>query len=132
MSRAHIAAIMALVPSGIGKHDSEVTAANPPMPYVVVRAPGLRDDVQLTINGRQYIRDYIHVTYVGATVEQARWCQEKVRPNLNRAKTSITGWRGRLTLIATTPLDVDREVSLPGTGHPAYVVDTFRYTAQPV
>lgn len=132
MSRALVSAIRGLVPAGIATYDTDVTDANPPFPYVLVTAPGVNDRVQVTLGQARFIRDYVNVTCVGETVEQARWCMERVRPALDEATVELPGALAVMRFRHGQPVSVDRSVRLAGGAHPAYAVDLYAVVGQPV
>ncbi|WP_062077685.1 hypothetical protein [Demequina globuliformis] len=132
MTQAHIDGILALLTdAGITAYDTEAEES-PSFPYVVVAAPSFTriaasiDDVP-----RDFHEPSVKVTGAGTGREQARWVQEKAYAALDRKSPIVTGYRTDIRRTATGILAADREVTLPGSGHPIYATDTYLYRATP-
>lgn len=121
---------MALTPSGIVAHDTDVTES-PTYPYALFTAPEFPEESDVMSDAVSDVRGFFQVTAVGETVEQARWCQAKMRAALDKAVPTVTGFSARIKFSAPGVFTVDRDITLDDLSHPAYSVDTYRYDATP-
>lgn len=144
MSRAHLAAIAALVPAGIDRYDTSADRPdyNPtnwastwnatqkaawtlPDRYVVLTAPNMRRQALTLDDVPRDVRDYLRVTAVGVTASQARWVQEQIFAAFDRKKVTLTGFGGTLRHSTADVFAKDDSI----TPFRYYAVDTYKYRA---
>ena len=117
---------MALTPAAITAYDTDVPGA-PTFPYWVFTSPTLAQHSEV-LSGAENVDDYFQCTAVGQDVDQARWCQEKMRFALSKASPTVAGYVTEISRPTSGITAVDRDVPEP---HPVYSVDTYRYRANP-
>lgn len=132
MIAALYAAVKARVESrGVTAHVVTVATPAPGYPYVILW--GLRavpEDSTLAADG-DVVADRLAVTSVGSTVAACLTVQQLVRDELDGAVLAVDGRTvDELRLVESRPADVDRDVTIPGTGHPAFAVDFYALSSQ--
>ena len=102
----------------------------PDDPYAVLWGD-LGDEVaESLVDDPDEFRIRFRVTYVGLRWDQMAWVASKVRPALNRAVPSVSGWLcGGLRQSSLMDLQTDYQVTLADSSHPVFAVDEFALVA---
>lgn len=129
---AHIAAVKALLaPLGYAVYYVDVPEA-PTLPYVLLWGTGGTPGPERPLSGPTDLTDRLGVTCVAGTPEGVLIVAARVRGVLDGAEPTVTGRRAWLHLWDSRAVQVDRDVTFPGTNrHPAYGVDLYRLTSAP-
>lgn len=131
--RAHIDAIMAmLAPLGHAVYFVDVPDL-PAMPYILVWSSAGTPGREVPLcDERTDLDTQIGVTSVAATPLGALTLSASVRALLDGSEPVTPGRSARLDLADSRPVDVDRQVTIPGSDrHPAYGVDLYRLRSTP-
>ena len=126
--RSHIAAEV-----GCGTYFTEVDDEQPTFPYVLLwtTAGSLESN---TLDGSRDLWDRLGVTMVHTTANNVLVLSQKVR-------TALTGFTPRSDTwlveelrppFDSQPIDRDRDVAVPGVGHPFFAVDLYRLAGTPL
>lgn len=119
-----------LAPLGVPVHVQDATGT---LTYPYVLLWGLRGVPAVTAlsGARGDLDERLGVTSVGATVAGCLVMQARVRAALDGAVPVVSGRVcDQLRLVDARAVDVDRDVSVPGTGHPAFAVDVYALSSQ--
>ena len=98
----------------------------PSFPYVLVWASPGREVTSSLSGDDDHISDIIGLTYVAELPESVLDLAAVVRPLVRRARLDLGGFVAWLRPHDSQPVDMDRSVSLPGGGNPAFAVDLLR------
>lgn len=124
--RAHLAAIMALVPANIPAFDTDVPDI-PSQGYVVFFAPDF-DEVSLSLGYAPDVDDYFKVMAVGRTLTQARAVQAAVKAALHRSRPVVEGYSTLVKRRSAGDFMTDRSK----TPHLSHATDLYHYRATPI
>lgn len=133
MLSEHIAAVIALMPTGVATlYDGQVPT-EPVFPYNVLWSTGgARPSVSQATEMSQ-LDVSLYITTVAATAESARIIQNSVRDSLLGVRPAVAGrscWM--LSIQYSEPIRQDTEVTITGTNlHPVYGVDVWRLASVP-
>lgn len=105
----------------------------PEYPYVLVWAGAGRLEAE-TVAESRFLRDRVGVTVVATTPEGALAAAGRVRARLIGFTPDSDSWRvdPLREPYDSRPVERDRDVSIPGHGFPAFVVDMYDLTGTPL
>lgn len=135
--KAHIDAMRACIPSGYETFWVDVPGT-PTYPYVLFWASSGNPGSEVPICGpMDDLEALVGVTVVAANPDAVLYMQGIVRdalsPGGRRTRLDVAGRSASLKLSDSRTVQVDRDVTLPGTNrHPAYGVDMYDLHSTPL
>lgn len=128
--KEHIDAIRALLAGVVTTYYVSVPNT-PTYPYVLLWSTSGVPGFEQSVEGPGDLTDNIGATAVAATPDGVLVVRDRVRVLLDGSHPAVAGRLTWLNLYDSLPTTLDTDVTLTGTGHPAYGVDMYRLISTP-